>query len=335
MPHKMKVSIIICTRNRAESLKETLAAIEKVHVPSDLSAELVVVDNGSTDRTAAIAQEFRLQNMPLRYLQEPRAGKGYAYNTGMAHSAGEVFLFTDDDVRPPRNWIMGMSEPILCGQADGVAGAVRLPPHLERPWLKGELRGWVACTDVIDLHSPGSVAGANMAISRSVTRKVPAFDTELGPGASGFFDEAMFWRQILHAGFRTIGRPDIVVEHHFDEARLKRDSFNDAARKMGRSWSYVYYHWEHGNIRFAAAKVWKYKFLRILHQMRALLSQKQEPDPSTLNTLFQLSLHEEFIRLRNRGIRNYARHALVKGDQHFDGRRHPGQSEFARELREP
>jgi glycosyltransferase involved in cell wall biosynthesis len=60
------VSIIICTRDRAESLRETLASIGRCAVP-DLAVELVVVDNGSTDGTAAIVRAAGLANVPVRF----------------------------------------------------------------------------------------------------------------------------------------------------------------------------------------------------------------------------------------------------------------------------
>jgi glycosyltransferase involved in cell wall biosynthesis len=50
------VSIIICTRNRADSLRETLASIGRCDVPADLPAELLVIDNGSTDHAREVAE---------------------------------------------------------------------------------------------------------------------------------------------------------------------------------------------------------------------------------------------------------------------------------------
>ena len=45
-------------------------------------------------------------------------------------------LWTDDDVRPGRNWIEAMCRPILDGQADALAGRIVLPAYLQRPWLQ-------------------------------------------------------------------------------------------------------------------------------------------------------------------------------------------------------
>src|SRR5688500_3483272 len=105
MPSGKMASIVICTYNRAESLRQTLDAMAEVSVPSSWSVELLVVDNASTDRTAQVVSDCGLSDMSVHYIYEPRRGKGNAYNTAMAAARGDVFLFTDDDVRPPRNWI--------------------------------------------------------------------------------------------------------------------------------------------------------------------------------------------------------------------------------------
>src|SRR5258708_4953396 len=100
----MLVSILICTRNHAASLRETLHSLAQVHLPETLSCELIVVDNGSTDDTAAVVRSSAFPQIPVRYLHEPRPGKGHAYNTGLAEARGNILLFTDDDVRLPRQW---------------------------------------------------------------------------------------------------------------------------------------------------------------------------------------------------------------------------------------
>ena len=244
----MKVSIIICTSNRASDLQETLAVMDKVLVPEGIQCELVVVDNASTDNTRVVIESTKLSRMPVRYIYEAKRGKGNAYNAGMAQATGDIFLWTDDDVRPPHHWIEGMCRPILSGEADAVAGGVKMAPHLERPWMTMMHRSWLAETARLDAESPDDMVGANMAFSREVLSKVPAFDTELGPGALGFADDTLFSYQLKLAGYKIASALDVVVEHHFDESRLLRSSFLDSARKFGRTQIYLYYHWQHNII---------------------------------------------------------------------------------------
>jgi glycosyltransferase involved in cell wall biosynthesis len=239
----MEISIIICTRNRAESLRQTLRSLAACAVPADLTAELLVIDNGSTDGTREIVSGAKVPRLSLRYVAEPRPGQCHARNSGLAHSAGDVILFTDDDVRPPVDWIEGMCRPILNGEADAVAGGVVFPPGLRMPG-DGD-PGWMASTEAIDPVCPNRFVGANMAFHSRVLDRVPAFDVELGPGALGFTDETLFSWQLAEAGYRIAGRLDVPVEHHFDPSRLSREALLATAAGMGRSEAYVDYHWAH------------------------------------------------------------------------------------------
>ena len=278
------VAIILCTRDRAESLRETLASIGQCALPADLAAELLVVDNGSTDHTAAVVRETHLPNaLPIRYVQETKPGQVRARNAGLRATRADAILFTDDDVRPPLNWIDGMCRPLLSGQADAVAGWVHFTPEYEsllaRPPLD-RLRGWFASTDDVDPRSPGRLVGANMAFSRRVAETLGEFDPELGPGALGFFDDSLWSWRIAEAGFRTLAAaPEVSVEHHFDHSRLTRRTLLSMADRMGRSSAWVEYHWSQSEARVPVFRRWRANvllpFYRLLTPWRIL--QKTAP----------------------------------------------------------
>ena len=246
------ISIIICTRNRAERLRSTLQSISKATVPQHWTVELLVVDNGSTDGTQAVVMEAQLSNMNLRYINEPMTGQSHARNTGLRETSGEAVLFTDDDIRVPSNWVVAMCEPILTGAAHAVAGAVIFPDEysgvFSRPGLSSR-QSWFASTHELDPHHPGRMVGSNMAFHRRILDKCPEFDVELGPGALGFGDETLFSSQLLAAGYKLAAVFDTSVEHYFDLTRLTREALLDAARKMGRSHAFVFHHWEHQRSR--------------------------------------------------------------------------------------
>ncbi len=218
--------------------------MSQVQLPRDLPAELVVVDNGSTDRTEELVGSHESRALPLRYINEPCAGLAYARNAGLRRTRGEIILFTDDDVRPGPAWIEEMCRPIHAGQADSVAGRVALAPHLERPWLQQRHRSLFASRSLDALAK--NTVGANMASARRVLDKVPLFDPELGAGALGFGEDTLFSLQLLRAGYRHIvGSTDTTVEHHFEEDRLLHSSLVNSAEQRGRSRAYVAYHWNH------------------------------------------------------------------------------------------
>jgi glucosyl-dolichyl phosphate glucuronosyltransferase len=244
-----RVSIIITTRNRAEHLRATLASFRALLIPPELHAELLVVDNASTDGTADVINSTRLPQMPVRYLHEPRQGQSNARNSGIANTSGELILFTDDDVRVPENWIVGMTEAMLSGQAEAVSGAVRLAPHIERPWMTGCHKSWLANSNPNWVPGQKTMTGANMGFSRAVLKRVPAFDPELGPGALGFSDDTLFSLQLVEAGFRIQSMAAIEIEHQPEKDRLLRRHWLLAASRRGATKAYVTYHWLHDQVR--------------------------------------------------------------------------------------
>ncbi len=307
------ISILLCTRDNAESLRHALEAIGNAERPAGLPCELLVVDNSAGEATAKLLAGRRLSNgMPLRSVRERKNGKANAMNRGLSEARGNILLFTDDDVTPPRDWITKMCAPILSGAADAVAGAVRLAPELDKAWLNDHQRAWLAATNELNAANPGRMVGANMAFSRAVLEKVPAFDPELGPGALGFGEDSLFSLQLTEAGYRIAGVFDAPVEHHFNEARLERKGWLESARKLGRVDAYLAHHWEHAvwaRPRSHLIRSWlRLAASRFLH----LRGSNGSATPEGFANASR-GIHACFYYLRERRKpRKYDRHGLVK-----------------------
>jgi GT2 family glycosyltransferase len=241
----VSTTVIICTRNRADHLHDTLAAVNQLAVPEYLAPKLLVVDNASTDSTSIVLDNPPVENIPARQIVEPSIGAARARNTALREASGQILLWLDDDVRVPPDWLVRMTKPILEDHADAVAGKVTLAPHLRRSWMKPFHRATLASTESIDPEAPKDIISANMAISRRVLEKVSRFDPELGPGRLGTMEDTLFSWQLREAGYRIEMVTEAAVEHHFDEKRLTRDGFVRAAISRGRSLSYIRYHWLH------------------------------------------------------------------------------------------
>ena len=296
------VSIVVCTRNRAASLRDTLAAVARTERPSDVAVEVVVVDNGSTDGTRDVV------SAPVRYVLEPHAGVGRARNAAVAAARAEVVLFLDDDTRPPSQWIEPMCRPILRGTADAVAGGVRLAEHLHRPWMQPLHRMWLASTEYIDPRAPQEAVSANMAFGKHVLARVPGFDPELVQG-----EDALFSWQLLRAGYRIASALDVAVEHHVPPSRLQRRGFREMARRRGRFLAYHRHHWEHAELPDARRR-WRRRLVRLaLGRLRygaECLQREGMP-------LWEMQAIEALAYLRQwdverRRPRNYERFGLVK-----------------------
>lgn len=307
-------SVIICTRDRAGSLRETLRALSAVRVDLPGPVELLIVDNGSRDDTAAVAREVPVPGWEQRLLHEPTPGQARARNTALAAARGRILLFLDDDVRPTPDWLAGMCRPIFDGRAEAVAGGVRIPAALDRPWMTRLHRAWLAATDFLDPVAPEEMVGANMAFARAVLARVPGFDPELGPG--GFYgqaDDSLFAWQLRRAGFRIAPAFDAVVEHHFDPGRLARASFRRAAAHRGRTLAYVAHHWRHERLSFPRLRAAR-TALRLVR--RYLARSDLRPVPEGMPE-WEMTLRERIAFLlrwprERRRPRNYERFGLQR-----------------------
>jgi glucosyl-dolichyl phosphate glucuronosyltransferase len=307
-----EISIIICTRNRAASLGQTLAALGRVAVPAGKTVEILVVDNGSGDETAKVVADARVLNAEVRYLQEKRPGLSRARNRGLADASGDIIVFTDDDVIPAEDWLVRLCAPMLAGEADAVAGGVRIAADLERPWMTDFHRAWVAGTGLLDEREPSRMVGANMGFVRKVLNSVPAFDENLGAGALGTGDETLFSRQLKAAGFRLVGAFDAEVEHRFEPSRLEAGSWEKSARVMGQVDAYIAHHWEHadwGRPQLLAGKA-------ALQLARSRLTKMIAGDKSPAPERYLLALRHyhacrHYLHERTQP-RQYAQHGLAK-----------------------
>jgi glycosyltransferase involved in cell wall biosynthesis len=250
----MKVSILICTKDRAAALRETLSSLARVAVPRGWKVELLVIDNGSRDGTREVVQGARFHFGTARVESEPVLGVASARNRALDRATGEVLLWTDDDVRLPGDWIEKMVAPIQQGRMDAVAGGVCLAFGRKREWMGPCLRSWLASSEGLSEGRPGRMIGANMAFHRRVLGSKTRFDPVLGPGALGMGEETLFSYQIEKSGFVIGSAFDVVVEHAFDCGRLCPAGLAKLAYSMGRSEAYIAHHW-HGVD--AGSALWK------------------------------------------------------------------------------
>ena len=117
-----KLSIIMPVYNERRTIAESIERVWKA--PLDLPAELVVVDDASTDGTRGVLETVAAQNAESIRLvvHVANRGKGAAIRTGLAHARGEIVLIQDADLEyDPRDYSR-LLEPILEGQADVVYG---------------------------------------------------------------------------------------------------------------------------------------------------------------------------------------------------------------------
>lgn len=123
MSDKIKLSIIIPTRNRAGLLRKALESVAEQPADPDFF-EVLVIDNGSTDETKGVAKGFQGKIKNFRYFYDARPGLHVGRNKGLLKSRGELVGYLDDDVVLFPNWINTILEAFKDEQTMCVEGSV-------------------------------------------------------------------------------------------------------------------------------------------------------------------------------------------------------------------
>jgi GT2 family glycosyltransferase len=196
------VSVVVCTHNGSRHIAECLSALECLDYPE---YEVIVVDDGSTDDTAAIVHQF-----VVRLIRTENRGLSAARNTGLAAAVGEIIAYIDDDAYPDRDWLKRLAMVFLNMDCAGVGGPNIAPPG-------------ASCVAECVAHAPGGpihvlladteaehIPGCNMAFRKSVLLAIGGFDPQFRAAGD---DVDICWR-IQEQGWKLGFSPTATVFHH-------------------------------------------------------------------------------------------------------------------------
>ena len=230
-PRDPPISVIICTRNRAELLGRAIQSVVDQDVPSDMF-ELVVVDNASSDATPKVAHSFQ-DRIALRYVREERIGLCVARNTGWRAAFGRYVVFFDDDAIAKPGWLAAIKATFeRAGSSVGVIGG-RVDPIWEasRPrWLADEIAGsltivhWGDHEKVIrDLRREWLV-GANMALPKDLLADIGGFHPWLDRVGNNLISsgDVFLQKEVMRRGYDCLYVPAIAIEHLVPASRLNQ-----------------------------------------------------------------------------------------------------------------
>jgi GT2 family glycosyltransferase len=207
------VSAIISTRDRPQQILPSVRAV-LANPGSDF--ELLVVDQSDSLDTRK-ALEAVSGDPRLRYVSTPTRGLSRSRNVAIAETRAPILAFTDDDCRPPANWIATVQKvfakyadvalvfgTVGSSAADAPGGfAAEFAPHVDRKFSH----------ETLDIGEPWGV-GANMILRRSALDRIGTFDPILGAGgvfpASEDTDIAI---RVLAAGLDMVYSSELYVEH--------------------------------------------------------------------------------------------------------------------------
>lgn len=206
------VSLIVCTRNRAERLEAFFAALGRMR--ARVPWELVMVDNGSVDDTQHLLPILsRSLDVRTTIVGAPRRGLGRARNTGVSASRGALLAFTDDDCYPAVDYIDRVVEAFASYERAFIGGRILLYDADDHP-ITIRVDTSPIPIPPYSVVPTGLVQGANMAFRREVLERIGGFDNALGPGTPFCNDDVDAVARASAAGFAGSYVPEPVVHHH-------------------------------------------------------------------------------------------------------------------------
>jgi glycosyltransferase involved in cell wall biosynthesis len=209
-----RVSVVVCTRNGAGTLRDCLDGLAQLEYPD---AEVIVVDDGSSDATPAIASGY-----PFRVIRTEPRGLSAARNRGLEAATGEIVAYIDDDARPDPQWLIYLASTFMTSDHAGVGGPNVAPAGARAvAQCVDNVPGGpthVLLSDRIAEHIPG----CNMAFRRERLAAIGGFDEQFHAAGD---DVDVCWR-LQERGWTLGFSPAAVVFHR------RRDSVRGFLRQQ-------------------------------------------------------------------------------------------------------
>jgi glycosyltransferase involved in cell wall biosynthesis len=226
------VSIIIPTFNRAELLKVALGSVQQLSLPPGWVAEVLVIDNNSSDCTPDVVQDAeRSGPFPVRHFIERKQGLNFSRNRGASEAAFDHLIYFDDDMIVDEGWLEAYVDIRSRLQPDCVVGPVE-------PWFEEEPPDWMTSRTVRSVTSPYSrrgsqemllapdvaheIPGCNFAVLKSVVFEVGGFHPGLGRSGRGMLagEDCEFGERIVELGKRVAYSPRCRIRHFISSQKI-------------------------------------------------------------------------------------------------------------------
>ena len=215
------LTTVFATRNRAASLPRVLDAFAALQSPPG-GWSLVVVDNGSADATAEVVQRY-IGRLPLTLLHCAAPGKNRALNAALPHIAGDLVVFTDDDVLPAADWLVRLRAAADAHPESTLFGGTVRPDWPTPPprWLSERAVEFSVLYAQNVRHAgpcrPIYIYGPNMAVRADVFVAGTRFAEHVGPDATNplyaMGSETELLRRLEAQGHRGWFEASAVVGH--------------------------------------------------------------------------------------------------------------------------
>ena len=197
-----ELSIIVPAWNEADELPGTLAHLRQACDEIGLHAELIVVDNASTDNTPELARKGG-----ARVVAEPQRGIARARNAGAAAASAGLLMFVDADTRPPASLIDAAWRGMMAGRLCGGGAMVAFDQPLSSLAYRQGTRAWNALSRRLRL-----AAGCFFFCTREAFEAVGGFNDQLYAGEEVFLSRRLARWGARHAQpFEVLASPPVVT----------------------------------------------------------------------------------------------------------------------------
>jgi cellulose synthase/poly-beta-1,6-N-acetylglucosamine synthase-like glycosyltransferase len=227
----VRLDVLVPSRNRSGLLARALESLLAAPIPPGLDVRVAVINNGSTDSTAALL-DWKVARYPGRIdvINERRRGKSRALNAAIVRSTADLIGMIDDDEEIDDGWYGEIYQAFQDPSLDFIGGPYRPRWSTPRPdWLPQEYLAVIGSVDSgpeardFGPDFPGILKGGNAVIRREVLLRVGPYAEHLGPSGMARLlsceDEEMYLR-LLKAGARGRYLPTLIVHHHVCESRI-------------------------------------------------------------------------------------------------------------------
>jgi len=252
-----KLTIVICTHNRANLLIKTIKSINEALIPNNCTIKILVIANACTDNTIIQLNSYQSKQnkilLPLTVIEEPRPGKSFALNHAIDIIDIGFIGFIDDDQRVDINYLVATLEAINQSPEISFFCGPIYPDWTgkEPEWVHTQgkykiypepIPSFNLGSKVIkltkDMMLPG---GGTLIIKREVFTKISSFSTKLGPKGHNLVggEDSDFVLRALASGETIQYIPSIIQYHYVAPSRLKLSNLLLTSFQRTRSFTLV------------------------------------------------------------------------------------------------
>ena len=232
-----KVSIVICTYNRASYLARTLDSLNDL---SYNNFEVIVVNGPSTDESIEILQLYKYK---IKIRSNPERNLSISRNIGIKASSGEIIALIDDDAIPDPNWLDDILSYYTDDSIGGVGGKVYGPGGNHFQFTNGIIDIWGKPETLRqtpgDYNNPNGTVfnimmGTNSTFSRKALLEIGGFDEYY----EYYHDESDVDVRLIKRGYKILHHPCAYIHHEFAKSHIRKSTYNINWYPIGKNTVY-------------------------------------------------------------------------------------------------